>query len=145
MYSEDAEELIVATLSQESLGGCYVRQVKGPALGVYQMEPATYDSLWAHYISQDDQLARRILNSCQYLQRPTSEHLVWNLKLATMMTRIFYRQIHEALPAKGDIEGIWNYYKRFYNTVKGAATRDQFMANYAKFTGIDLKVKSKKE
>ncbi len=138
MYSESAEEIIIATLAQETLGGCFVRQVKGPALGIYQMEPVTYDSLWAHYISQDENLARRILNGCQYLQRPPAEHLVHNLKLATMMTRIYYRQVRDPLPAKDDIEGIWNYYKIFYNTTLGSATKDQFMKNYVKFVGIDL-------
>ncbi len=138
MYSEDAEELIIATLGQETLGGRYVRQIKGPALGIYQMEPMTYDSLWAHYISQDEALARRILNGCQYLQRPPSEHLVHNLKLATMMTRIFYRQIRDPLPKKEDIDGIWDYYKSWYNTKLGRATKDEFIKNYVKFVGIDL-------
>lgn len=137
MYSEAAEELIIATLAQETLGGCYVKQIRGPALGIYQMEPATYDSLWAHYISQDLTLAARILNSCQYLQRPPCEHLIWNLKLATMMTRIHYRQIREALPKKDDVEGLWRYYKQYYNSNLGSATREQFMRNYDQMMGAD--------
>lgn len=140
MFSENAEELLIATLAQETLGGCYVHQVKGPALGIYQMEPATYDSLWANYISRDLMLSARILNCNQYLQRPPSEHLVWNMKLATMMTRVYYRQIPEALPDKNDIEGLWMYYRQYYNTIKGKATREDFMRNYDMFMGADWDV-----
>ena len=42
MYSKEAEEILVFTCASESLGGTYLKQVKGPALGIYQMEPATY-------------------------------------------------------------------------------------------------------
>ena len=45
LYSEDAEELLVFTCAVESLGGTYLQQVKGPALGIYQMEPVTYNDI----------------------------------------------------------------------------------------------------
>lgn len=137
LYSEAAEELLIATVAQETLGGCYVHQVRGPALGIFQMEPRSYDSLWSNFLSQDLMLTARVLNSNQYLQRPPAEHMVWNLKLATMMARIYYRQIPEALPAKDDIEGIWRQYKQYYNTPMGKATRDDFMRNYDMFMGAD--------
>ena len=49
MYSQAAEELLVFTCACESLGGTYLKQVKGPALGIYQMEPATYQDIWENY------------------------------------------------------------------------------------------------
>jgi hypothetical protein len=59
--------------------------------------------------------------------------MIFNLKYATAMARIHYLRISEPLPQFNDIEGMWNYYKQYYNTPKGAATRDQFMGNYAKY------------
>lgn len=138
LYSKDIEELLVATMAHESKGGTYVAQVGGDArsaLGIYQMEPFTYDSLWGHYLSSDAQLAARILNSMRYLQKPPSDHLVYNLRLATIMARVFYLQLKDKIPDRDDLEGIWHLYKTYYNSSKGSATKDEFMADYFHFIG----------
>lgn len=134
-YSPDAEELLVATMAHESKGGIFVAQQGGPALGIYQMEPFTYDSLWNSYIIQFPELLARILGACRYTARPTADHLMWNMRLSTIMTRVFYLQVKEALPNKNDIEGIWHIYKTYYNTSKGSATKEDFIANYNRFIG----------
>lgn len=46
LYSADAVELLMLTAATESNLGCYIKQVGGgPALGIFQCEPNTYD--WA--------------------------------------------------------------------------------------------------
>ena len=136
LYSPDAEELLVATMAQETLGGTYLTQVNGPALGIYQMEKENYDKLWQVNISQDPALARLILNGCQYIQRPPAEHMVWNLYLATMMARVYYHKINKPLPKANSLQDIWLYYKEWWNSSKGAATQDEFYANYHRFIGV---------
>jgi hypothetical protein len=137
-YSKDAEELLVAIMAHESKGGSYVAQIDGDAnsaIGVYQMEPFTYDTLWNTYLSNDAPLAARILNSLRYLQRPPSEHLVFNLKLSTIMTRVFFLRLPDVLPEKEDLDGIWSLYKKYYNSSKGSATKEEFVADYFRFIG----------
>jgi hypothetical protein len=135
MYSENAEELLIATMAHESLGGTYLKQTKGPALGVFQMEPATYDDMWNHYIGNDVPLMKSILNACQYLQRPPAAHLTWNLRLATIMARVYYYRVRPPLPIKSDLDAIWLYYKNYWNTQVGSATKDAFVKNYYRFVG----------
>ena len=135
LYSEDAEELLIATMAQETLGGSFLAQVSGPALGIYQMEPQTYGDHWAHFIGNDIPLMKNILNACQYMQIPPAQHLVWNLRLATIMTRVHYLRVRSPLPNKDDLDAIWTYYKNYYNSSKGAATQDAFVKNYNRFVG----------
>lgn len=142
LYSRDAEELLVATMAHESQGGTYLVQASGPALGVYQMEPYTHDSIWNHNLSSNPELARAILNGCRFLQKPEASELVWNLQYATMMARIYYRQVRDPLPAFDDIDGIWNYYKEYWNTTSGSAKKDDFLANYNRFIGKQASKKS---
>lgn len=49
-YSPAAEALLLGTAAHESHGGRYLSQIRGPARGIYQMEPATHDDLWRHYL-----------------------------------------------------------------------------------------------
>ena len=46
---QSAIDLLLGTAAQESAFGTYLRQVNGPALGAFQMEPATFKSVkaWA--------------------------------------------------------------------------------------------------
>lgn len=144
-YSPEAEELLVATMSHESKGGTYIAQEHGPALGIYQMEPFTYDSLWNSYIIQYPILLAKIQAACSYVSRPNSSHLLWDMRLATIMARVFYLQIRESLPHKDDIEGIWNIYKTYYNTAKGSAKKDDFIANYNLFIGKGVSDEKRKK
>ena len=51
MYTKEMAELIVFTCAVESNGGTYVKQIKGPALGIYQVEPSTFTDIWVNFIS----------------------------------------------------------------------------------------------
>ena len=42
MFNDDAMELLVFTCAIESFGCTYLKQIKGPALGIYQMEEPAY-------------------------------------------------------------------------------------------------------
>lgn len=133
-YSEEAEELLVATLAHESLGGTYLSQIKGPALGIYQMEAATYDQLWQGFITTRPVLMRNLLTGCGYVVRPDASVMVHNLWYATMMARIYYLRVPDKLPAADDLQAIYQYYKSYWNTALGKADEGSFMKHYQQFT-----------
>lgn len=133
LYSESAEELLVFTCANESRGGTYLRQVNGPALGIYQMEPATYNDLWQGYIKMNSKICMMLFSNFEVSFMPTEDRLIYDLRYATAMTRIFYARIKEALPDAKDINGIWSYYKRYYNTMAGKANKADSIKNYYDF------------
>jgi hypothetical protein len=123
-YSSDvAVQLLLATAAQESHMGEYLHQVNGPALGIFQMEPATFvDTLTR---------ATNILGAL-YPTSP-SERLIYDLRYATIVARAKYWLDPHPLPQPDDINGLWEIYKRVWNTHLGAATQQQFLGNYAKY------------
>lgn len=133
MYSQAAEELLVFTCACESLGGTYLKQIKGPALGIYQMEPATYQDIWENYIKHSSSLIQLLALNFSAPSIPTPERMVFDLKFATAMARLHYRRRSEPLPQHNDIEAIWEYYKKYYNTHLGKAEKEESIKHYRKF------------
>jgi len=131
--SAAAEELLVFTCANESLGGTYLKQVEGPALGIYQMEPETHTYIWQNYILNQNHLRLALITNFSCHNIPIPDRLIWDLHYATAMARIFYARIPEALPPASDIDAIWSYYKRHYNTFKGSAQKDSAVENYQRF------------
>ena len=56
LYSEDAVDLLMMTAAAESNLGEYLRQINGPALGAFQMEPGTHDDIWKNYLNPKQHL-----------------------------------------------------------------------------------------
>ena len=124
MHSEAAENLVLGTALQESnlthlqqLGG-------GPALGLFQMEPATERDILETYLSRREDIAKKL---------PADRDLIGNLKYATAMCRIHYWRVPEPLPHADDADGMAAYYKQFYNTAEGEATEAGFARMYRKY------------
>jgi hypothetical protein len=125
------ENLVMGTAAQESQLK-YVKQLgSGPALGIYQMEPATYKDIWDNYLSYREELATKILDSIDATMIPTAERLIWDFRFATIMCRVHYRRVAEPLPDENDIPGMAQYWKTHYNTELGAGTVEEFIHNYA--------------
>lgn len=136
LWSAKVEELLMITCSQESLGGTYLKQVNGPALGVYQMEPATLDDIWTNYLVYNHDLEYKILRALSLQQKPADDTLIYNLMYATIMCRVHYLRVKEEIPLAGDIVALATYYKKYYNTGNGAATVEQVINNYHRFIGL---------
>ena len=140
LYSVAAEELLVITCAQDSIGGTYLMQndvkgfPRGPAVGIYQMEPATYLDLWRNFLSYHTMLLDRLHPGEQAAM--DVGRMVYDLKYATMIARLNYYRVKEALPQ--DLEGQFRYYKKYWNTELGAATLDDVRRNYYAFTGLPL-------
>lgn len=140
-YSPDIEEMLVAICAQESCGGTYLKQMHGTALGIYQMEPGTHDSIWRHNLTNWEgiqplcnPIGLKILKACKYLAMPSADTMIYNLWYATLMARAFWLDVHEPIPHKDDLASIWLQYKKYWNTPAGEATKEEFFNNYHRFT-----------
>ena len=126
LYSKAAMRLLIGTALTESKLE-YLHQVGGgPALGVYQMEPATHDDIWKNYLLFKLPLAQKMNGfNFNYLD---SKQMVWNLKYATAMCRAHYLRVKAPLPDHNDISGMADYWKKHYNTEKGKGTPEDFLS-----------------
>lgn len=140
MYSVSAEELMLGTCAQESHLGTYLRQLNGgPALGIYQMEPFTYEDVFKKVIQQNKKI-RSLLEdhfSIDINHYPDESCLIYDLRLATAITRIQYWRFSEQLAKPGDVLGHANYWKKYYNTVNGKGTIGEFVDNFNNFVQRD--------
>lgn len=132
LYSEAAEELLMLTAATESLCGKYLHQVGGPALGIYQMEPATCRDIYDNYLKYREGLAAEVEK-----YGSSSADLAGNLYYATAMARIHYLRVPEALPSAMDVNGLARYWKDHFNTHLGSGTIIKAVANYQKYALVD--------
>lgn len=128
LYSPAAEELLISTIAVESSSGTYLKQIHGPALGVYEMEPPTYKDTWAYV--KKSKYYDALMENCNFKEEPTMLDMITNLKFATWVARMKYFRDPHPLPLANDIEGLWVYYKRTWNSSLGATTRERFMKCY---------------
>jgi len=133
-YTRAAEDLIVGTAMQES-NLTYVRQLDdGPALGLLQMEPATYSDIHSNYLSYRpdlDQKVRRLAAQRWHGPVPADE-MIANVPYAVAMARVHYRRVSEPLPPAHNAAELGRYWKLHYNTKLGKGTIGEFMKNYAR-------------
>jgi hypothetical protein len=131
-YSMAAENLLMGTAAQESRLGSYIKQVgNGPALGIFQMEPATENDIVDNYLEFRGELHT-------YVFELTNEHdhlpeLTGNLYYACAMARVHYYRQPGALPDEDNVAQMANYWKLFYNTPEGRGTEAEFIHNYNKY------------
>ena len=132
LHSRSAEELLIGTAAVESEGGHYLHQVGGgPAVGAFQMEPATHDDIWGNYLDYRQSLADsiRMLDS-----RTQAENMAGNLYYAVAMARVHYLRVPYLLPDQSDLRGLADYWKTHFNTVKGAGSVRDFIEAYKRYT-----------
>lgn len=134
-YSIDAENLICGTGAQESAYGKYRKQINGPALGVYQMEPVTFNDIVNNFLAYKPALRAKIMR-VSGVDKFDSADLVNNDKLAICFCRLqYYRQ---SAPIPTDLNAQAAYYKQYYNTPKGKATVEQYLENYRRYVVPDV-------
>ena len=130
-YSEEAVELILGTFAQESAYGKYRRQLgNGPALGIGQMEPATFKDIVKNFLRYHPDIAEKVKRIC-HVNELNPIDLINNDRLAVCMTRVHYRRQKGAIP--NDLPGWAKYWKVTYNTILGKGTEQEFISNYHKF------------
>jgi hypothetical protein len=135
LASDAAERLIMGTAAHES-GFHFLAQIGGPALGLFQIEPATHADLWNTFlIGPPKPLAVAVGGLAAHGQpflwlNDAHDQLASNLAYATAICRCLYYRISAPLPDADDLPGLAAYWKRYYNTPLGAGTPEQFIADY---------------
>lgn len=135
LHSRAAENLLMGTAMQESTLR-YIKQIGGgPALGIYQMEPATHDDIWKNYLAHRPALAAGV-NLFKAAGVSDLEQLVGNLSYATAMCRVHYYRQPDPLPQYDDVAGMAAYWKKHYNTPQGKGTEAEFIERYYANLGV---------
>lgn len=135
MWSPSAVNLLLGTAAHES-HGMYLDQILGsrdttlgPAVGLYQIEPATESDVWNNYLRYRSRLAGTV-SSLLAPWPGRSTQLATNLTYATAMARLIYRRVPAPLPAHDDVRALAKYWKKYYNTYKGKGTEQAFIDKY---------------
>tara|TARA_R100000808_G_C2155419_1_gene167840 strand:- start:13971 stop:14420 length:450 start_codon:yes stop_codon:yes gene_type:complete len=125
LYSEEAVALIMATGSAES-GYRHLEQIKGPALGFFQMEPATCRDIMENYVVYRPKYKNALI-TIGFDEADLEFCLYTNIAVQAAMCRLHYRRVPKRLPAADDLEGQARYWKKWYNTELGRGTVEHFI------------------
>lgn len=129
--------------TKESLGLTWLMQIDaagkpvGPAVGAYQMEPATHDDIWKNFLLYQQRIATVVFNHLDNVPHGgliganslktmvqqvigQSDRMIWDLQYATLMAAIDYYR--SPLPAPDNTaQALAQYHKDVYNTSLGAS------------------------
>lgn len=123
-FTEEARELLMMVCAHESHLGTYRKQVGGPALGIFQMEPDTFNDLMENYLKYRPELMALVKG-----RKP--EELVEDDVLAITMARLLFFRAPESI---GKTPEEWAALaKKRYNTVAGKATAEKYLSDYKKY------------
>lgn len=129
MWSMAAEQLIVGTALAES-GLRFVTQLAGgPGLSFMQIEPKSYYDV-IEYLAWKHELKSRVLSACYMEIFPDHTCLTWNLRLSILIARLIYWRRPEPLPSYGDVAGMSQYWKDFYNSSLGKGTVEHYIQSW---------------
>lgn len=122
LWSPVSECLVLGTGIVESRLK-YIKQIgKGPALGIFQMEPFTHNDLWRTTL-WGKELGMKVGNLIRPFTgiAPNPRQMIGNLDYAAAMCRVHYRRIKAPLPTMNALD-MARYWKQYYNTPLGAGT-----------------------
>lgn len=136
--SSAARTILLGTCAQESRMGEYRRQIGGgPALGIFQVEPATAADTWDNYIMFRPALRKAVGILLGDGDRIAAlEH---NDIYSCAIARIIYRRAPTPLPDSNDLDAQAAYYVRWYNR-GGKATVKEYAANWAALGDVNVRI-----
>ena len=125
-----ARFLLLCTSAIESDCGHYIKQVNGPALGIWQMEPDTHDDIWENCDVCYGDLGQKVMELSLKENTPDSDSvlfdglndLIESPMYACAIARLKYSMTPEPLPeytgdANIDLRAFYDYYAKFYHGV----------------------------
>ena len=126
LYSLEAADLVYKTGMAET-GYRHLKQMGGgPAIGFWQVEPATLIDILDNYVKYRPKLLEG-LKSLGYSPDDIETRVMSNIALQAVFCRLKYKRDKYALPLIGDLQGQARYWKRVYNTNLGKGTIQHFM------------------
>ena len=132
LYSKEAEHFIYNTGLVESRYE-YLKQIKGPARGMWQCEPWVAVDICKNYLKYRESLMKKIASVCKlqlvYFLEPNESDwediLTYNIAAQISMCRLHYRRVPKPLPKNlAEQAAQW---KNYYNTSKGKGTVEKFI------------------
>lgn len=133
LNSQGAEELLTGVACHESDGLLYVRQLgDGPALGPYQMEPATHDDLFRNFLAFRPWLKQAVLNFSAYSETFYGE-LAFNAFYATACARAQFYRFSDLIPEVGDLLSQANLWKLRWNSMVGRGTVAEYIDHWNEY------------
>ena len=134
LWSVAAEELLLGTALIES-DLIHRRQIGGPALSFFQMEPKTHNDIWENYLKYRAQLAGRVKQLLTSERDDKLVELEVNDKYACAMARLQYLRVSAPLPQIGDVAGMAAYWKLYYNTLRGRGEVPEYIRKWKEVMG----------
>ena len=125
-YSEDAMALVMRTGMAESGFKTLKQYGGGPALGFWQVEPATAKDVVDNYLKYRDK-KMNTLKFMGFIDDNIEFSLQSNIAVQAAFCRLCYMRDKHAIPPKEDIEAQAKYWKRVYNTHLGKGTIKHFL------------------
>lgn len=125
-YSKESAFLLLCTAAIESNCGEYIKQINGPAIGIFQMEPDTNEDIWEHCDALQNNCFGDVVHGLWSVSNPMPS-LIQSPMYACAMARLKYSMDPHPLPkltgvGQIDSRNFYDYYKRVYNTELGAST-----------------------
>lgn len=122
---EAAEQLLLGTALVESRLK-YLKQINGPALGIWQMEPDTHADMYRNFLDYKPELRTLV-----WTFGSDAQDLIGNLPYACAMARLKYYRDPKPIPK--DLTGQAEYWKRVYNTEGGAGTVEKYLLRWNRY------------
>ncbi len=138
LYSPEAADLVYNTGLVESKYS-YIKQIKGPARGMWQCESWVAVDICKNYLKFRESLMKKVAKACKlewkYFLDPKEdewEHiLTTNIAAQIAMCRLHYRRVPKPLPKT--LKGQASQWKVYYNTSKGKGTPEKFLEIVEKY------------
>lgn len=131
--NEDVINMLLETACVESNCGQYIKQVNGPACGVFQIEPNTAKDIQNNFLKYKSKY--QLYHDLLYIKSLTlEENLCYNLAYSIFMCRMFYLRIKETIP--NTVEERAKYWKKYYNTELGKGTVEKYLEKAKKYGNI---------
>lgn len=135
-HPERAEALLIATAAHESAGLRYIKQVGGgPALSVYQIEPATGSDVMDRWLPRQALSLRGIVEAVTEFRAgdDVKGRLLSDMRFATVVARLIYWRAPEILPPADDVPAMAKLWGLRWQTESDPVKMQLFITNYERF------------
>jgi len=140
ILNRSAVKLLLLTAAIESDMGHFIEQTvmcasNNGGMGIYQIEELTLSWVlkrsYKYPLSKALELKFKIPTS-EFINYP--RNIIGNLFYQTAIARLIYwYKTADTLPDVDDNEGMWLYYKKWWNSSEGKATKEQFFRKGKKY------------
>ena len=121
LYSPAVVELMCMIVAHESMQGKHRRQVNGPALSLFQIEPPTHDDIWQNGPSMKARAKRfGIVQNVASLETDD--------RYAIFVAR--HHLMRDPNPVPTTPEAMARYCKSYWNTASGKATAEKYLNDW---------------